>query len=1371
MSNKSIKQLIVKVETTGADSALKELKSLNTVLESAGASSKAFTRETLAASKYMGQAATAYRNVNKAIEESVTSVKKLNTALNGDTVKAQKGLNGYIDNLQILNEYLKEVSATARDAGASLNHVGTGNIDQLVDLMEQLINSVGSVDAGLEDLNTTMRKVETNTGKTAGRIKSVRDNITDLEVTTNRGNETLEDLGTTLGKAGTAAEQTEKKGRRLNNTLKNLNGSGSQSARAFSKLAFDMNPLTAAYATIAINVYALSEAFRLLKDAASLDRLLNQTAQFSASISGINVKALAAQMQEVSGGALSMGESVKQAVRGVSFNFMAEDLIRLTEGARKASVALGVDFTDAMDRVIRGISKGEVELLDELGVVTRLDTAYQKYATTINKKADQLTDYQRKVALTTEVLGQLENKYKAFDTAANSTERLGVATKNLVDQLSMGTAKSLDRVVGKLADFMEGLAPQATATKKAAESLAIYNKALASKNIDQAAVAWYEYTQWIEKAEEENRAGSDSFVKLGQQMDKSTEAINNTTLAVVGLVAWFGRAAIFSGLGIAFTVVRTAAMGLYGALGAITTMLMTGSKVVAAIRAGFVGFSAAVAAVTSPVWGTVAAIAAVVAAIVGLIAWLAPETFSAIVSAAGDAIGYVVDKMKELALWIGEVTGITDFIEDMTGVEKSAQLAGDSILRLSNIEAQRRKDSAGVAEGIQYAIPQGNKLDKKAEAPANLFMMTTKQMDEQAAAIGRANQAYATGLQEGVSGVKSINTQLGFSKTQLQELAIKARELYPQTDLELGKINPETIKKAEEFFNELKAAGIIAKEIQFDNGNGLRQFSEQVGLAADKLAVLSRQRKVTEEQFATKIFGSTDEGIKSLEYQIQLDNEQLAVLSKLGDKVSENQRFELASAISINKEKIKQAMITKEVQAIENASELMTDKKINNLKLQGALESQILNTKIVMLEAEILAKEKLGQDVSALKHKVALMKEEARYAGEMEAYSAERYAREKAITDQEAKTSQSLNNRDRAASLQEEIRLKQVSLDTDKQMSALDRQKMQDQLDREKLAADGASKGALFGDVAGAANGIAGLDGLTDLQSTFASSVSSMSDTYSTFLTDMEGSGKSFTEYLAGNIEAMSSMMQASVGLANQLFQTMSAEKIAGIDREIEAEKRRDGKSAESLAKIKALEAKKIKEEAKAKKASVIMSTAAGMMQAFAQMGPFGAPFAAAIAVMGAMQLGSIDKAANGQLAALNDGGGSSLSISGGNRSNEIDVSKRANSGELAYIQGMSGTGTANNFTPGKAVGGLAGAGTSIVVGESGPETITPTMPVHVSPAGAGGAQPTIIFSPVLNASAVDTEGMEGLLDKYSKHLFESLEKELNARNRTLESL
>ena len=1309
------------------------------------------------------QAIQAYRLASKGAEEATSSVKKLNSALNGDTKKASVNISAYIDNISLLNMYLSDLAAVSERAGKNLSGIATADpkLGMLVELTEGLITSMGTVVGQLESMTKALNRVANSSESSNDRIKSLVKTTNLLRNSVIVGNGSLADMAEAAAKAGKSSDNAGQKTDKLNNRLRNLRGEGSQSARAFAKLAFGMNPLVATYAAVAVNVYALSEAFRILKDAASLERLMEQTAQFSASISGINVKALAEQMQLVSGGALAMGESIKQAVRGVSFNFMTEDLIRLTEGARKASVALGIDFTDAMDRVIRGISKGEVELLDELGVVTRLDTAYQKYAATMGLKADQLTDYQRKVALTTEVLGQLTSKYKAFDTAANNTERLGAATKNFVDVLSMQTAKRLDNVLGKIASFMEGLAPQATNAKKAAESLKIYNDALKAGNIDQAGVAWAEYTKYQELAVRETTKGTAEYEKLQEAMGKTKTAIEMTTNAMAGLVLWMSRGLIMS-------VVAGSAKVLYNVLGALIVRLMAGGTIMAALNAAFAAGAAVLAAIATPIGAVVLGIGALVAGAAALLKWLAPDVFAAAVNAAGDAVDWLGEKISDLLNWVGEAIGIKDFISDMAGIEKSANLAADSILRLENVRSNKRLvPTRQMEEAFSPGMPKTDPM----EARLNFVQLTNKELAEQQATRDKEDIAYAAGLTEAVSAVKSLALELEVPKTKMEELAKKARNIFPNDEFVTLNTNTETWTKAKNFFDELQKAGYIAKSIDFADGMGLREFVTNTEQAAKGLKSMEENRRVLEEKFSTSVMGSRDEGIKQLEYQIKLDSQYLAQHSQLGNKINEAKKQELQQNILINQEKIKQAKLQNEILAIEQYYELQTESKVNALKLTGALESEILAAKIQQLELEIEAKARKGQDVEALRHKVDLMKEEYKYAKAQEAYARDRYAYEKALADQETKTGQSLNERERAANLQKELDIKRQQVRTDTQLTDLERERSLSELDREQKKLNMKKEAALYRDVSEAAAGIAGLEGLTDLQSQFASSVSDMSGTYATFLEEVGSDSMSFTKYLAGNVEAMTSMMQASVSLAGQVFKTMSDEKIAGIDREIEAEKRRDGKSAESLAKIKALEAKKIKEEAKAKKASVIMSTAAGVMQAFAQMGPFGAPFAAIIGAMGLMQLASIDRAANGQLAALNDGSSASMSIATGNRTNEVDVSKKANAGELAYLQGASGTGTANNFIPGKAVGGFARAGTSIVVGESGPETITPAMPVNVSPAGSGSSQPSIIFSPVLNAHAIDAQGMDELLNKYSREMFNSLERELNARNKTLDSL
>jgi hypothetical protein len=240
------------------------------------------------------------------------------------------------------------------------------------------------------------------------------------------------------------------------------------------------------------------------------------------------------------------------------------------------------------------------------------------------------------------------------------------------------------------------------------------------------------------------------------------------------------------------------------------------------------------------------------------------------------------------------------------------------------------------------------------------------------------------------------------------------------------------------------------------------------------------------------------------------------------------------------------------------------------------------------------------------------------------------------------------------------------------------------------------------------------------------------------------------------------------------MFQAISAGRVDALNAEIAAEKARDGKSAESLAKIKKLEAAKIKEEAKAKKASVVISTASAMMRAVADLGPIaGTVMAGALGVMGAMQLANISKAEAGQIAALNASDASSaLKITGGTRDNSVDVSKAATAGEYAFLSGAAGTGTANNFKPSRAVGGYVPAGTSITVGERGAETITPAIPVNVSPSGqAGGSTVSIQFSPVFSPSTIDGSGMEELFSKFSRELYEGLERELNANNLSLKNL
>ena len=242
-------------------------------------------------------------------------------------------------------------------------------------------------------------------------------------------------------------------------------------------------------------------------------------------------------------------------------------------------------------------------------------------------------------------------------------------------------------------------------------------------------------------------------------------------------------------------------------------------------------------------------------------------------------------------------------------------------------------------------------------------------------------------------------------------------------------------------------------------------------------------------------------------------------------------------------------------------------------------------------------------------------------------------------------------------------------------------------------------------------------------------------------------------------ISAALNAVASSVGALASVMAAASQNRIAVIDAEIKAEKKRDGKSAASVAKIKALERKKEQSARKAfeqnKKmmmAQAIISTAAAAAGAYALPPLPGAPWnialAALITAMGLAQVAIISG-----MTYQGGGGGGGVSapgsISVGQRRQSVDTAKsRGGAGELAYFRGESGRGGPEDFRGafyGKRHRAMGGA-TGYVVGEQGPELFMPARPGTIVPAddtaAAAGAAGAVTF----NINTVDATGVEDLL-------------------------
>lgn len=194
--------------------------------------------------------------------------------------------------------------------------------------------------------------------------------------------------------------------------------------------------LVGAYATLAANVFAATAMFNALRGAARFDAL-TQGLEAMGNQSGQTLSVMARGLKEITEGAISTEEAFRSAALGASGGFGAKELGGLAKIAKGASLALGRDLGDAFDRLTRGAIKLEPEILDELGIMVRLDDAVEKYAATLGKSASSLTQMERRQAFMNEILVQGEQKFggiaEAVDT--NPFDRLAGALADLSEKL------------------------------------------------------------------------------------------------------------------------------------------------------------------------------------------------------------------------------------------------------------------------------------------------------------------------------------------------------------------------------------------------------------------------------------------------------------------------------------------------------------------------------------------------------------------------------------------------------------------------------------------------------------------------------------------------------------------------------------------------------------------------------------------------------------------------------------------------------------------------------------------------------------------------------------------------------------------------
>lgn len=288
-------------------------------------------------------------------------------------------------------------------------------------------------------------------------------------------------------------------------TSRGVVGTGA-SARDFAKESQGLGGLVRLYATWAANIYAASAAFSALSNAANVTNMIEGMNQLGVN-SGIALGSMAKRFVEASQGAISLKDAISATVKATSSGLSQAQFVKLGEVASKASKALGIDMTDAVGRLTRGITKLEPELLDELGIFTKVGTATDDYAKRIGKSAASLTDFEKRQAFANAVLAEGIGKFGDIKVEANPYDQLAASLNNL-------TTKTLGYVNTALGPLISGLSSSPVALtavvaglgvmllKQAIPAIGQYKTALA-ESADIAEKKWQEKSDAIKKIEKD----------------------------------------------------------------------------------------------------------------------------------------------------------------------------------------------------------------------------------------------------------------------------------------------------------------------------------------------------------------------------------------------------------------------------------------------------------------------------------------------------------------------------------------------------------------------------------------------------------------------------------------------------------------------------------------------------------------------------------------------------------------------------------------------------------------------------------------------------------------------------------------------------
>lgn len=1257
----------------------------------------------------------------KLLEELVI---KVNSRALKQAVKDQNQLGDRLEDsaagAELLNEQLNTTNAALAEArklsrGLANQLEGVGAGANMQDYFDGVVAAIQDVEGTISELSASFEEythiAKQGNDEVVLTLERLLDPLRKVDKQTKGTTQGIEGLNDSLNK-------TNKNQKKYNKDTEGQSRSTKGLTRAFQDMAKLAGPLPVVYATIAANVYALTEAYNQLAAGDRLNRLEKINSVIGQE-QGTAISTLARVMQEATGYALSFEGAMQKAAQASAYGFSSEQVKEFTLAARRASVALGVDLDDAMNRIIRGVSKLEIELLDELGITVRLTEAYEKFQRNLGISQTALTGYQKQQAYANAVIEESTRRFGQLDQAMKATgwEKLAASMDQAVKSGQKYTANVLEPIALKLAELLEEdkiitLREELERIAEAQQKASGNGKFLEMASLqEQADITIKDSLQEI--AEETKKL--EAAQRQLQQADPTSSYYANLELKVIKLKK------SIQDMNQTLERQKTQFSENASATGLFQGNLENVSQKYQQFLQQYKQFDTS-----------------------------APEIRSIFEASIKPQKAPAQDIAN---MWAEAISNYEHFQDQITEQDRSTEEGRKSFS--NQIEQQEnilRRAGMDTPSQLYQAWEQAT----EAVRVHNEILNNTANTQQKINKDYLFQQGVTAELKQNQQEIQEIEQQLYQNTKKFKGSG--ERLISPEKELELETrkiaLQSQALTLTQQQNNILGQQQTVLADTQYQQAllNNQDPLRQRLKLTNDQIAqqqeLINKSRGLTkpedmvqlENQLQSLLVQRRDalRAIRDEEIQIQLAKQETAKYETILQGYSSNRLAEGEQELQLLKDtqvalQRKLELANKNGDTESSKAQIANEIHANNLKILQQQE-QLTKTKFEQMEAELdLSNKSRGlSEVDALTKQVELKKQYIQQLIEEKASADAIYQQKLALKEleevqlQNAKQAYKVQGINAGlGALGSQGNITNITLPTTIGQAQKDQQEMQT---------------------------------MTDSLNTAFSELSSYNPAFSDMIANVSNLGIAFHQ-MGEDAQTGQQVAQQGMATVASMLNMVAQETISSFDQQIAAEKQRDGKSEESKKKIEKLEAEKAAQRKKAATEQIVMQTAMGITGALSMQPWTPANFilAGAVATMGLQALKS--QQSGSAIASVGEASVPSLSL--GERDNRIDVSRSASAGELQYIQGGNGVGNASDFKP-RAVGNRAPANHQVLVGENGPEVVAFDTPGMITAQNQASSNS---YGSNFNVTiqALDSESLQSYLQKNGKIFASSMEYQLNS--------